>query len=133
MPLDNKCRNGLVALPPPHAYALVMSIETKSGFLAENRRPPVGQTPVCPGSEKNAIDTAYDVGSAIGVLMVTGSLYLRESGSHLRMVSLDTTRCLEGDKCIEPIPATLLSKDVATLIISRSLHAFVYLGCTDPP
>ncbi|GBM20422.1 hypothetical protein AVEN_222121-1 [Araneus ventricosus] len=48
MPLDNKCRIGPMAWLPPHAYALVISIETEARFIAEDRTPTVGHTPACP-------------------------------------------------------------------------------------
>ncbi|GBO32107.1 hypothetical protein AVEN_42071-1 [Araneus ventricosus] len=72
MPLDNKCQIGPVAWPPSYAYVLVISIEAEAGFIASSRShsslPEIG---------KNTVDTAYDVGSVVGVLMDVGSLYLR--------------------------------------------------------
>ncbi|GFX56746.1 hypothetical protein TNCV_494941 [Trichonephila clavipes] len=39
--LDEKRRIGPVACLPLHAYALVISTETESGFIAEDHTPPV--------------------------------------------------------------------------------------------
>ncbi|GFU39080.1 hypothetical protein TNCV_815671 [Trichonephila clavipes] len=56
MPLDSKCQSGAVAWLPPLARALLISIETDSGFIADHT-PPVGHTPACPGRTSYASDT----------------------------------------------------------------------------
>ncbi|GFX13759.1 hypothetical protein TNCV_1718671 [Trichonephila clavipes] len=76
MPLYKKCQFKPMAWAPPHTQALVISIETESGFIAEDHTPPFVALQL-PEVSKNPIGTAYDVESVIGVLMVVGSLYLR--------------------------------------------------------
>ncbi|GFT25804.1 hypothetical protein TNCV_1517751 [Trichonephila clavipes] len=45
MPLNNKYRMGSEVWSPTHEYALVISIETESGLIAEDHMPPVGPSP----------------------------------------------------------------------------------------
>ncbi|GFX73116.1 hypothetical protein TNCV_4501951 [Trichonephila clavipes] len=52
MPLINKYRIGPVPWPSPQPYALVISIETESGFITEDHTSPVAHSPTCPKSEK---------------------------------------------------------------------------------
>ncbi|GFX17507.1 hypothetical protein TNCV_3411071 [Trichonephila clavipes] len=67
MPLNNKCRMGLAALPPPHTYSLVISIETESGSCRSlSILPEVGKIPI----------GAVCDSSAVVVLMVTCLFYL---------------------------------------------------------
>ncbi|GFV86491.1 hypothetical protein TNCV_2156841 [Trichonephila clavipes] len=74
MPLDNKYRMGPVAWPPPHAYALVISIETESGFIAEDNVTSRSLFSL-PEVLKIHIDIACDVGSVVVVLMVVDFFY----------------------------------------------------------
>ncbi|GFY22291.1 hypothetical protein TNCV_3299321 [Trichonephila clavipes] len=92
MPLDNKCRIGPLAGAPPDTCAVVISTETESGFITEDDTSPVCHTPSARGRQ-NPVDTAYDVGSVVSVLVDVGS------SSQLRsVVSFNGTGCLEGGK-----------------------------------
>ncbi|GFY07213.1 hypothetical protein TNCV_277601 [Trichonephila clavipes] len=79
---------------------------------------------------KNPIDTVYEVGSVIEVLIVADSLYL--AASLFQMVSLDTTGCLEGDRWRRTESIDVVREDMTTLMIERSSSVFVFLGRLDP-
>ncbi|GFX99178.1 hypothetical protein TNCV_2493591 [Trichonephila clavipes] len=52
MPLSKKYWMNSVALLPSHAYALVINVETESGFITEHHTPSIGHSPSCHRSEK---------------------------------------------------------------------------------
>ena len=66
MPLDSKCCVGTLTWLFPDTCVVVNSLETESGFIAEEHMSTVGYIP---------IKTVYEVGSMIDVLMNVGSLY----------------------------------------------------------
>ena len=59
----------------PHAFAVVISTETQSGFITEYHVFSVGLSPICPGSTKIHSTLSMIIGSVIGFLMDVGSLY----------------------------------------------------------
>ncbi|GFU61419.1 hypothetical protein TNCV_492521 [Trichonephila clavipes] len=55
------------------------------------------------------------------------------SASRLRIVSLDTTGCLESGKCHRTNNSDTVGEEVAAVMIARSWYAFRFPGCFDPP
>ncbi|GFV25394.1 hypothetical protein TNCV_1146651 [Trichonephila clavipes] len=120
-----------MAWPPPLAYALVISIETELGFIAEDHTPPVvtlqlTEVVKCP------VDTVYDVGSVVDILMVVSSLYLHREivTEWFPLIPLDVRKVLNFPRTNS---SDVVGEDVGAHMIARSSHVFGFLGHPDPP
>ncbi|GFW72396.1 hypothetical protein TNCV_704331 [Trichonephila clavipes] len=84
-----------------------------------------------PEFSKNPIDTAYDKVSDRS--LNDRWLLIPALASRLRIVSLYTTGCLEGGKWCPTDSSDVFGEDETALMIARSSHAFIFLGCLDLP
>ncbi|GFY24111.1 hypothetical protein TNCV_1011641 [Trichonephila clavipes] len=110
MPLNNKCLIRPVALLPPHSCALVISIETGSGFIAEDYTSPVGHSPACTMSVKIQL-TFPMIRSMVSLLngCVTAcySCIVQSSANGFSLIPSDVWKVVYG---IKPILVTFLVK-----------------------
>ncbi|GFV78211.1 hypothetical protein TNCV_1036791 [Trichonephila clavipes] len=115
MPFNKKCRIGSVTWPLPNSYALIISIETESEFIAEYYSFQSVTFQLARG-RKNPIDTAYD---GISNRRLNGrQLLISVWASRLLQISFDTTECLEGSKSRRIDSSDVYGGDGAALMIA---------------
>ncbi|GFS85171.1 hypothetical protein TNCV_4223081 [Trichonephila clavipes] len=102
MSLGNEYRIILVAWPPPHAYGLVISIETESELIVEYHTSPFGHTPALDDSFRNPLlPTSSSYHIAPTEMMVNTIRLLDQPASLKPIISLLKAGKLESRESAE--------------------------------